>query len=444
MIAKARASARAYLADSLLRNGIYIMGMTAVTSLLGLGFWVIAARVLPTAEVGRSAAIVSAILFTSVFTNLGIGQVLVSRLSSRTAGAEWSLTVTTALATTAIVSLAGGVLTALLLPVLIPELRDAIHIAVFLMIPLGVAATACSLVLDFACIAEKQAKHALVRNSVAAVGRLALIGLVDVVPVDGTEWLVAIWVGSFLVIDVTGMLRVLPALGHDFAPTLDGWRQELREVRGLIAGHQSINVGAQASTYVLPIVVSAQLGATDNAYFYTSFMVATAVFFIAPAISNSLFAEGAHDPGALADDLRRAARYIATLALPIALVLLLVGPQILRIFGPEYAEEGETVLRLLVLSAAFDAVWQVCLALLRVRHRLRDAASATWLMLTISTGAAWFLLPPLGIAGAGLGWGIGKLAGMCAGLYLVRQHPDPLGAPDVPRTLGETAVEERL
>ena len=284
--------------ESLFRDRLYIMGTTAVTSLLGFAFWIVAARVLEPAEVGRAAALVSAMLFVSVFTNLGIGQVFVSRLASRTAGGEWSLTVTTGLAVVAVVSLLGGAVATVLLPTLIPALKGGLGAWAFLLLPVGVAATACSLCLDFVCIAERHAKQAFIRNSVAAVLRVAAIGIAALGPLDGATWILAIWVGSFLLIDVFAVTRTLPALGHHFEPTLAGWRGELTEMKHLIAGHQTINLGAQASTYLLPVLVSAQLGVTENAYFYTTFMLSSALFFIAPAISNALFAEGAHAPGA--------------------------------------------------------------------------------------------------------------------------------------------------
>ena len=72
--------------ESLLRNGVYIMATTAVTMGFGFLFWVLAARTLPAAEVGRAAALISAMLFVAVFANLGFGQVLVSRLASRAEG----------------------------------------------------------------------------------------------------------------------------------------------------------------------------------------------------------------------------------------------------------------------------------------------------------------------------------------------------------------------
>jgi len=395
------------------------MGTTAVPMVLGFIFWVVAARTLPAAEVGRAAALVSAMLFVAVFTNLGLGQVLISRLASRAAGREWSLTVTTAVAVAGGASLLGGMVAAVLIPLLIPALKGGIGLATFLLLPLGVAAAACSLVLDHACIAERRAGHAFVRNAIAAAMRLVLVGFAAAAPVAGTTWILAVWVSSFLLIDVFAFTRVLPALGHEFRPNLAGWRQELRAMRGLIAGHQSVNLGSQASAYLLPVLVSARLGPTDNAYFYTTFMLASGLFFIAPAIANALFAEGAHNPQHVGRDMRRAARHIALLAGPAALILVVAGPSILKAFGDAYADEGETLLLILVGSALFDAGFQLCMAYLRIHERLREAATATWVTLALTISATWVLLPPLGLEGAGVGWAAGKLAGLCVALALL-------------------------
>jgi O-antigen/teichoic acid export membrane protein len=141
-------------------------------------------------------------------------------------------------------------------------------------------------------------------------------------------------------------------------------------------------------------------------------MVASALFFIAPAIGNALFAEGAHEPEKLGRDVRRAARQVLMLAGPPVLVLLLAGPLILGLFGPEYAEEGDTLLLILIAAAAFDSVLQLSLAVLRAKHRLQDAALATWATLVVAITATWLLLPPLGLDGAGLGWALGKVVGV--------------------------------
>ncbi len=426
-LARGRLRLRRLLEQSLLRNSLYIMGTTAATSLLGFGFWLVAARTLSAIEVGRSAALISAMLFVSVLTNLGLGQVFVSRLASRGPGRDWSRTVTTGIAVAAVASLVGGAIAAVLLPTLIPTLKQGLSPATFLLLPLGVAGSACSLVIDYACIAERHAKLAFVRNVAAALLRIALVPLVTVVPTDGTTWILAVWAASFLLIDGVAFFHELPKLGHDFRPSLAGWREELAQMRGLIAGHQAINLGSQASVYLLPVLVSARLGPEQNAYFYTTFMVASALFFIAPAVGNALFAEGAHEPEQLPRDLRRAARQVLLLAGPPALVLLIAGPSILGLFGHAYAQEGDTLLRILVAAAAFDAVYQLALAVLRVEHLLRDAALATWTMLAVAIVATWVLLPPLGIEGAGVGWAGARAWGCLVTAYLIVRGAKGLG-----------------
>ena len=425
--------ARRLSEDSLLRNGLYIMGTTAVTSLFGFVFWIIAARVLDAEDVGRAAALVSAMLFVGVFTNLGLGQVFISRLPSRADGHDWSLTVTTALLATTLASLAGGASAAVALPLLIPSLKGGLSAATFLILPLGVIGASCSLVLDYAFIAERHAKPSFLRNAAGALLRVVLIGAAALGPLSSAAGLLAVWVASFLLVDAFTLIRTLPALHRRFRPTLDGWRQELVAMRGLIAGHQSINLGSQATTYLLPVIVSGRLGPTDNAYFYSTFMLASGLFFIAPAIANSLFVEGAHHPHHLERDVRRAARHIATLAVFPMVVLLIGGPLLLGFFGPEYADEGTGLLYVLVGAALFDAGYQLAIGVLRARHRLRDAAIATWVTLVLAIGSTWVLLPPLGLVGAGIGWGLGKLAGMCVACYFVARHQAAdRPAPDVP------------
>ena len=184
-----------------------------------------------------------------------------------------------------------------------------------------------------------------------------------------------------------------------------------------------MNLGSQASAYLLPVIVSARLGPTENAYFYATFMLASALYFIAPAIGNSLFAEGARSPERLRHDLARAIRYTLMLAVPPALILVLFGPSLLGIFGPEYADAGTGLLYVLVAAALFDAAYQLTIAVLRARHRLGAAAAATWTLLIVGIGCAWLLLPPLGLVGAGVGWAAGKISGLLVAAVLAARAP---------------------
>jgi O-antigen/teichoic acid export membrane protein len=416
-------------ADPLLRNGLYIMGKTAAPALMGFGFWIIAARTVSATEVGQAAALISAMLLISILTNLGIGQVYITRLPHRRRPDEWSLTVSTGLLLAAAASLAGGAVAAGVLPVL-DSAFDGIPAVAFLLLPLGVAAAACFLLLDHVYIAERDAGPAFVRNTAAGAVRLLLVGLMAIGSFGGVSWIVLTWVAAFLLFDLLSLVRGIPRLTPGFRLTLSGWRREWSEIRHLIAGHQAINLGAQSSTYLLPVIVATRLGPAQNAYFYASFMLSTGVSFIAPAIGDSLFAEGAHHPDNLGRDVRRAARQIALLAALPALVLLAAGPAILSLFGPGYADAGGTLIRILVLAAVFSAGFILVLAVLRVRRQLREGAIATFTQLALTVVAAWILLPPLGLEGAGWAAVIGSAAAMSIGtVFVLRGRPDQVPAP---------------
>ena len=83
---------------SLLRNSIYIMGTGVATSIFGYLFWILAAHLYSTYDVGLGSALISAVSLASIIANMGIGSTLVQLLPRRKAGYEWSLTLNASLA----------------------------------------------------------------------------------------------------------------------------------------------------------------------------------------------------------------------------------------------------------------------------------------------------------------------------------------------------------
>jgi O-antigen/teichoic acid export membrane protein len=133
---------------------------------------------------------------------------------------------------------------------------------------------------------------------------------------------------------------------------------------------------------------------------------------ISPSVASALTAEGAHDPEQLWHVAARSQKTIMAMLLPTCVLLALSGHWILLAFGSEYAAEGFMLLLLFVVAAPLDSVMDVWVAVLRVEGRLRFGS---WLQLGTAGLAlvlAWFLLPPLGIAGAGIGWLVSRIVGV--------------------------------
>jgi O-antigen/teichoic acid export membrane protein len=165
---------------------------------------------------------------------------------------------------------------------------------------------------------------------------------------------------------------------------------------------------------LLPPLVVLRLSATENAYFYSTWMLGSVFLIISPAIAASLFAEGARDPSALPAAGRRSLRLLCwLLPLPI-LVGVAGGNEVLSIFGREYANHGFLLLATLAISAIPDAVTNVAVPLLRIRGLLPWSATLNVGMGLLALGGAWLVMPWLGIVGAGLAWLLAQTVGAVA------------------------------
>jgi len=66
-----------FLADSLTRNGYFLIANSAATGALGLVYWLLVARLYPTADVGRASALYAAMNLIAALTALNLNGLLI-------------------------------------------------------------------------------------------------------------------------------------------------------------------------------------------------------------------------------------------------------------------------------------------------------------------------------------------------------------------------------
>jgi O-antigen/teichoic acid export membrane protein len=438
---------RSARADSLTRNSVGIMGTSIVNAGLGYVYWTLAARLMPAAAVGLGSAMVSAMVILSLAVHMGVGGGLTARLPSRGARQEWLLTVSAALVacTGATLLLAAAALLplALSLAPLRPLATDPALAAWFVV---GAVGWTGSGLLDYIFVAERRSDFMFRRNAAASAVKLAGLVAVTAFSHAGAAGILATWSLSGLVGTGYG-LAICHRRFHRFG-ALGVTRPRRAAVRELTLlarpslGHHAISVGGLIPTYLLPVVVTARLGTQDNAYFYVTWMVGSAIFMISPAVSSAIFAEGSHDDRGLRRLALRSLRLVLAMVVPAALAVAAAGFPILSIFGHRYASEGYVLLIVLLSSSIPDAITNVAVATLRVRRRLRTAAALNGCMALISVGGAWIAAPHLGILGAGLAWLAAQSAGAVAVVALRRAlwPPRDLAAVPVPGSPAAAAV----
>jgi O-antigen/teichoic acid export membrane protein len=419
----ARSLAYRVHSNSLLRNGIFIMGTGVATAGFGYVYWILAAHAYSAYDVGLASALISAMTLASTVANLGVGSTLVQTLPGRKSGYAWSLTLNAGFAIGILAGLLAGGVVLVVLPLFSPQFAIVEQQAGYAFALLvGVPIMTLSTLLDQAFVAERASINMLVRNLAVAVLKIPLMVLpVIVLAHVGALGILLSGVVAMAVMLIAGMMLLLPRLRRAYCLAVRGIMGQVNSMLSSLAGHYFINLGGLASQYLLPVFVAVQLSPTDNAYFYTTMKIGDFFFMASSAVSVSLFAEGSHAADDLSRKVRSTAKIIALIIGPAMFICFFGGPYILLVFGPSYAQHGQELLRIFVVAAVPDAITNIYISVLRVQRRLRFAALLNVGMAVITLGLAWIFLPVLGIVGAGWAFLISQTAGsLTAGIDLLR------------------------
>ncbi|GGY04240.1 lipopolysaccharide biosynthesis protein [Streptomyces djakartensis] len=420
--------------DSLFKNAYFLMLSTGVSAVLGLGFWLVAARYYSEEAVGQGSAAIAAMrLLASITATTMIGAVVrfVPRAGPETGRLVWG----TYAASSLVVALAAAVFLLTLdawgasyAPLGTP-MAGAVFVA-------ACVAWALLTLQDGVLTGLRKAEWVPAGNAVFSIGKLALLAVfAGTLPVLGifVSWAVAI---AFSTLPLGWLIfrRLIPrqsAADRHLRPP------GFREMGRFLAGDSLGALFSLAMINLLPVMVAVRFSAAENGYFYVAYTVGGTMEFMAINMASSLTAHASHDPRQLADGVRGALRRMTLLLVPVVAVLVLFAPYILTPFSPDYAEHGSTVLRLLALGALPRVVVELYIGVLRVQGRTGVLAALQGAMCALVLGSAAALFTPAGIAGAG--WAV--LLSMTviavvstAGLRAALRHDDSAPAARPPVT----------
>jgi O-antigen/teichoic acid export membrane protein len=238
---------------------------------------------------------------------------------------------------------------------LAPLGASALSIALF---GLGVGLTSVSMVLDQALIGLLRGELQLSRNVVFAVVKLGALGGVATFAHDVGGFDIFLTWTAGIVASLACMPLLVRASGRTtrvrhIALIWRGFRLRwdlLRSLGGAAAGHHALNLALHAPPLALPLLVTAVLSATTNAYFYTAWMVAAFVFVGPYALTTVLYAAGARDPSSLKQRIRLTLGLATAVGVAANLGVLAMAGPLLGLFGAGYAEHAAGSLRILALE----------------------------------------------------------------------------------------------
>ncbi|MCO6008351.1 hypothetical protein NE236_25570 [Actinoallomurus purpureus] len=364
------AALRSELANPLFRNAYALMINGGLTGVLGLGYWLLAARFYSPAEVGRQSAQNQAMMFLGGLTALNF--ILIRFIPEMGQGTSRLVLRTYVAGIAAAATLAAGFL--LTLSWWGPSFSHLSGLGSGIFFVAAVVSWSLFTAQDGVLTGLRHATGVLGKNTLfAALKIVLLVALADALPQDGIaiSWVLA---ALLLLIPVEGVIhqRLIPR--HVAATAGDRPVPTGAEIGRYLAGDYTGTLFYYALCNLIPVVVAARLDARTNAFFYLAWVLGATVDVLAVNMATSLTVEGAFDARGLAAACRSVLVRMTLILLPATVVLLLGARLGLSLFGPGYARHGAPLLRILALATLPKALIEVYIGVLRVQRRTRRVA----------------------------------------------------------------------
>jgi O-antigen/teichoic acid export membrane protein len=389
----------------LLRGAYSLVANTALTSALGMGFWVAAARLYSSVEVGRDTVLISVMIELSTVCQLNMGNGIVRFLpdlggrSARALGAVYGLA--------GVVALIVGSAFVLVAPHISHELAylgDGVALAVGFVAALVL--WGLFTLQDAALMATRRAPWIPIENGLFGALKLAALPLFLVAGTVNGVFLAWVLPMALLVgpVNLLVFKRAIPRHVAGGARESSIARIGPRRVVRFLAQDYLASIFTQATLTVLPLLVIAILGAQQSAYFAMPFTIVMAFDTFAYSSCTSLVVEATLEQESLRALTRVFARRVLVLLMPAAALLALAAPLVMLPFGHVYAEHGAGVLRLLLCASLFRAVIALFSAVSRVQGRGLRLGLIEFALLMLVLGPAIPLARSHGIEGVGVAW----------------------------------------
>jgi O-antigen/teichoic acid export membrane protein len=409
---------RGHLGVPLFRSAYALVAATALTSVLGLVYWAVAARRYAEVDVGRGGAAIAALMLVGGASQLNLTNLLPRFLPEHGAHSR-RLVVTAYGASTAAALVIGGSFVAF-------GGVDASLGGSGSPWPARVAFVVAVVIWNLFTLQDavlagiRRAVWVPIENGVFAVAKIALLFvLADAMPHAGlfASWTVPAALLA-LPVSIVVFTRLLPvharATGHRQPPV----RRDLLRYAGAdyVGGLLQLT-----AINIMPLLVAALVGLEENAAFATAWVAASAFDLALVSIGVAFTVEGATDE----EQIHRLARSTAKLSAGISVVgvvaIVTLAPTAMSMLGQGYAA-GVDVLRILAVAMPFRAAVIVYLSLMRLRRRLVPIVAIQAVSCLTAVTLAVVLLPVRGITGAALAFAIAQVGvAVAIGPRLIRE-----------------------
>jgi len=342
----------------------------------GLGFvtWLITARLYTTAEVGIASGIISAMMLCVQLALLGLNSAFVAFYPKH--HQQPSNLLNTTLNSVSLAALLAALLFLLLSSVMFHELSVVSHSLIYILLFLGMTLFGTvNTFMDHVSIAIRRGNQVLIRNILFGLITIVFVSVLSLAGSITSKSIIFAWMLAGLFACVIGgfqIFRSIPA--YRYRPALD-----TSIGKGLIRvslQNYLLTLVERVPNWILPIIVTEMLSPTDNAHWYTLWMMAWVIYIIPISVGQNLFADVSHQP----ETYRQALRYSITTSLILGTIAaastMLLANFLLSLLGASYAMAGTVPLRILSLGVYPAIFIQAYYGICRGKNLLTEAVLA--------------------------------------------------------------------
>lgn len=427
LIATALALLRGGTRDRLLVNSSLMLMTTVLMAGTGGLFWLIASRLASPTAVGQAGTLASAAEGMGVLAQLGMDVLLIRTLQTSPRKSTDVAAACAVVAGTA-ATLALGYL--LLLPVISPKLDAIVTVAWIPVLCVLVAGSATNQLTDKLFLGIDQMLSNLWVNGIL-MGLLKCALPFALVALGGLGLYASVGTAATVagLLSVVIILRALP--GRLLQRPSAEFRGSFRFAR---AGYVS-TVLSLLPQMVFPMLILNRLGAAQSARYFIGFQIVTLLNEVVYAIGHSMYAEAERHRQRVRAIVQKAGISLVAAMTAGCLMLVVLSPFALSLFGGDYRSGGLANLRLLAVGSLGLALDYWSAVRLRIAGH-HGAMILTQVLTTFLMLGGAFVLVDHGIEGVAVAWGAGHLVGGAVA-YLVSRTIAPLR--DAPAQAAEVA-----
>jgi O-antigen/teichoic acid export membrane protein len=375
---------RSTLADPVTRSSAFLMASSVGAGLLTFAFWTIVARHTTPATVGGASAELAAVTFLASVGSLNMLNVFARFLpEAGSYSRRFVVTGYVAAGASTLVVATAFVATPWGDRLIVGGAASRVFFVIL------VVATGIFLVQDGGLIGLGRAALVPVENVLVACGRLLLA--VTALTAGDAGRIVVAWAVPLILAVVTVNTLILSRWSRehrDQPPLLPS-----RRLLGTFVAVESVTTAVAAVLWAFfPAIVLQFMGAEAAGLFYVPWLIVTTAFLLLTSILISMVREVVARPGEAAAIIHRSLWLSGGLALGAGLGCVFLGPLLLAVMGPAYAEGSGPLVMWIGLSIPPSAVvlvyWAVCL--------IRRAA---WPMLAVNVAVTSLTIGGIALTG---------------------------------------------